>query len=37
MGRGIRRLALPSKRLEVLKRGSVLIGRIAKYNNVQGL
>ena len=34
---GVRRLALPSKRLEVLKRGGIFIGRVAKHNDVQRL
>ena len=34
---GVRRVALPSERLEVLERGGILVGRIAKYNNIQRL
>ena len=34
---GVRRLALPSERLEVLERDGVLIGWVAKYNNIQRL
>ena len=34
---GSGRLALPSERLEVLECGGMLVGRIAKYNNMQRL